>query len=261
VSPSGRWGRLAIGAVSAVGAGAAGAAVVLHLGRTAGSTRAERRRPLPGDELVARPTVVTTHAVTIDAPPEDVWPWLVQMGYHRGGWYTAPWVDRYLFRMRNPSADRVVPELQDLAVGDIVPDGPPGTAWYVVDQIEPERWLVLHSTTHDAPWRGRRGVWVDWTWSFVLEPRAGGSAGDATRLLVRARIGAGPWWLRLVCRYGMVPADLVMSRSQRRGIRRRAERLRRQRTAGAAGLGAGRRARPGRGSPRPTPASPAATTS
>jgi hypothetical protein len=63
-------------------------------------------------------------------------------------------------------------------------------------------------------------VWVDWTWTFVVDRR-----GDATRMLVRARIGCGPWWLRLLCRVGIVPADLVMSASQRRGIRRRAEAL------------------------------------
>jgi hypothetical protein len=73
------------------------------LGRTSGSTRAERRRRLPGDELVDRPTVVTNHAVTVPAPPTQVWPWLVQMGWHRGGWYTARWVDRLLFGQTGPA--------------------------------------------------------------------------------------------------------------------------------------------------------------
>jgi hypothetical protein len=88
----------------AVGAVAAGQ----WLGRTSGSTRAERRRPLPGDELVDHPVLVTNHAVTIPAPPERVWPWLVQMGWHRGGWYTARWVDRLLFPANRPSATELV---------------------------------------------------------------------------------------------------------------------------------------------------------
>src|SRR5829696_8141190 len=87
------------------------------LGRTYGATRAERRRSLPGDGLCADPQIVTTHAVTIDAPPEHVWPWLVQMGWGRGQWYTARWVDRLLFPDNGPSADVLVPEWQHLAVG------------------------------------------------------------------------------------------------------------------------------------------------
>jgi hypothetical protein len=59
------------------------------LGRTWGSTRAERRRRLPGDEIVSNPSILTTHATTIDAPPSAVWPWLIQMGWHQGGWYRS----------------------------------------------------------------------------------------------------------------------------------------------------------------------------
>jgi hypothetical protein len=69
-------------------------AVSQWLGRTAGSTQAERRQPLPGDELIDHPTVVTNHAATIPVPPDQVWPWLVQMGWHRGGWYTPRFIDR-----------------------------------------------------------------------------------------------------------------------------------------------------------------------
>jgi len=117
-----------------VGAVAAGQ----WLGRTAGSTQAERRQVLPGDELVDHPTVVTNHAITIPAPPDRVWPWLVQMGWHRGGWYTARWVDRLLFPANWPSATELVPELQrPLAIGDRIPDGPPDTAWFVVEHVNP----------------------------------------------------------------------------------------------------------------------------
>ena len=99
--------------------------MLLRLGRAYGSTAEERARPLPGDQIVTNPHVVTDHAVTIDAPPDCVWPWLVQMGWGRGGWYTARWVDRLLFPANGPSADRIIPELQHLRVGDFIPDGPP----------------------------------------------------------------------------------------------------------------------------------------
>jgi hypothetical protein len=90
-----RRGRVSAAAGFGVGAGA-GFAVLHRLGGTWGSTRRERASRMPGDEIVRKPFGKTMHAVTIEAPPERVWPWLVQMGYHRGGWYTYPWVDRWI---------------------------------------------------------------------------------------------------------------------------------------------------------------------
>src|SRR4029079_10342881 len=119
------------------------------LGRTAGATRDERRRRLPADALTRHPLAVTTHAATIEAPPEQVWPWLVQMGWHRGGWYTARWVDRMLFPENAPSAERIVPEFQHLSIGAGVPDGRPDTGCgFTVAVLEPGRHLVLHSSEH-----------------------------------------------------------------------------------------------------------------
>jgi len=148
---------------------------LVRLGRSHGSTRDERRASLPGDGLVREPTAVTDHAITIDAPPERVWPWLVQMGWGRGGWYTARWVDRLLFPANGPSAERLVPELQRLAVGDRVPDGAPeAECAFVVERLEPGRALVLRSTTHlPLAWRRRGTAAMDW-WSvstIVLRPR------------------------------------------------------------------------------------------
>ena len=113
--------RAVAGIAAAVGAYGA----LQWLGHTAGATRDERRRRLPGDDVCAHPQIVTTHATTIDAPPEAVWPWLVQMGWGRAQWYTARWVDRLLFPANGPSADRIVPELQHIAVDDRILDGPP----------------------------------------------------------------------------------------------------------------------------------------
>jgi hypothetical protein len=194
------------------------------LGRTAGSARAERRQLLPGDDLVDNPTVVTNHAVTIPAPPEQVWPWLVQMGWHRGGWYTARWVDRLVFPANWPSATRLISELQrPLQAGDHIPDGPPGTAWFVVEHVDPPHLLVLHSTTHlPASWRARLGASIDWTWTFTLTPtREGG-----TRLLLRVRGQTRPWWLTAAYVAALVPADFVMAHGMLAGISLRVQAVR-----------------------------------
>ncbi|MGZ4190639.1 MAG: SRPBCC family protein [Actinomycetota bacterium] len=208
-----RW--VAIMSGGAVAFGTAYAA-----GRSWGATRAEQRATLPGDDLVEHASGVTTHAITIAAPPNEVWPWMVQMGYHRGGWYTYPWVDRYIWHIDNPSADRIVPELQDVRVGSIIPDGEPGTAWYVVERIERDRLLVLRSSTHIPREIRERYPWlmIDWTWTFFLEP-----LGDRTRLIVRARAHCEPLILRALFHLMIVPSDFVMERSMLRGIKARAQ--------------------------------------
>jgi hypothetical protein len=201
---------------------AGGYAGLQWLGRTYGATRTERRRPLPGDGLCADPHIVTTHAVTIDAAPEHVWPWLVQVGWGRGQWYTARWVDRLLFPNNGPSADVLVPELQRLAVGDRILDGPPeAQCSFVVDALEPPRHLVLHSTEHLPPgWAEQFGACIDWTWAFALDPVDGGR----TRFVFRTRVRLRPWWVTAFYWAVIVPADFVMSRQMLRGVTARAER-------------------------------------
>jgi hypothetical protein len=206
------------------GALAAGAAVetaLVYLGRTYGSTASERATPIPGDDLVSNPVVVTNHAITIDAPPDNVWPWLVQMGWGRAGWYTARWVDRFLFPANGPSATEILPEHQGLEVGDFVPDGPPETkCGFTVKELIPNRALVLHSTSHlPASWRDT--VVLDWSWAFHLTI----DDGRRTRYLFRSRWTTSPWWLTLGGRLGIVPADFVMSRDHLHGLKQRAEEL------------------------------------
>jgi hypothetical protein len=203
-----------LAAVTALGA----AGFIHEFGRRWGATREEFRGPMAGDGIVSRAKGQTTHAITMKAAAEDVWPWLVQMGCQRAGWYTYPWVDRYLWHIDNPSAARIIAELQDLSVGDVVPDGEPGTAIYRVVKFDAPRSLVLHSTSHvPRPLRGR--MTADWTWAYELHELDP----TITRLLLRVRVTFAPWWVRLLYDGMTVPSDFVMARSMLRGIARRAE--------------------------------------
>lgn len=208
--------------VAATAAAVAAYAWLQWLGRTAGATREERRSRLPGDELVREPMVVTTHAATIAAPPRRIWPWLVQMGWHRGAFYTARWVDRLLFPANWPSAERLLSEWQGLGVGDTVPDGAPETECeFVVAELEENRQLVLHSTRHLPPsWRRDHGAWIDWSWAFVWRDLGDGR----TRFVFRSRLRAGPWWVAAAFWALIIPADVVMARQMLRGVAVRAER-------------------------------------
>jgi hypothetical protein len=194
------------------------AAAIDRYGKRSGATRSEVRATLPGDELVPSPRWQSTRAITIDAPPDAVWPWIVQMGFpsHRAGWYTPHWLDRLMWNIEARSADRIVPELQQLAVGDRVPDSEDWSVFFTVAEVEPGRALVLRSSRHLLPpYRA-----VDFTWAFILrDTRAG------TRLLIRARTSYEPAWPRplivlfvwLVIGLG----DLVNASAMLRGIRAR----------------------------------------
>ena len=201
---------------------AAGYATLQWLGRTSGSTPAERAAALPGDDLVRHPQFRTDHAITIEAPPAAVWPWLVQMGWHRGGWYTARWVDWLLFHDNEPAAEQINPAWQDLAIGDHILDGAPETeCYFVVEGLEPERHLVLHSRSHLPPnFRDRHGASIDWTWVFSLTALGGGR----TRFHFRSRARLAPRWLAAGYWLVLIPADHVMARQMLRGVRRRATR-------------------------------------
>lgn len=194
--------------------------VLIQLGRAHGSTPEERAAVLPGDDIIPIVKVQTDHAVTIDAPPSAVWPWLVQMGWGRAGWYTARWVDRLLFPANGPSADRVVAELQDIGIGTFIPDGPPETECGLhVVELHHERALVLRSNSHlPMSWRDR--AQLDWTWAFVLTAL---DEGQRTRYHFRSRWVTEPWWFSAVGLLGVVPADFVMARDHLSGVKRRAE--------------------------------------
>ena len=179
---------------------------------TWGASAEEAARCLPGDELLEPAGVVATRAIEIDAPPSAIWPWLVQMGPGRGGAYTYDWIEN-VFGLDMHSADRIVPEWQQLDVGDVLRNKE-GELGMRVEILEPER--VLSS-------RSEAG---DWVWTFVLEPRNG-----STRLISRNRISMGG--AAAGQRLGMLlmePGSLVMERKMLLGIKQRAERLARERS-------------------------------
>jgi hypothetical protein len=216
MSPTTLSVALAGSVVTAAWAGAS------YLGRTWGSTREERRRRLPGDDLVPDAVMGGDHAITIHATPPEIWPWLVQMGWRRGGWYTYRWVDRLLFPQNAPSADHIVPEFQDLHTGDRIPDGPPELGcFFVVEELDPGHHLVLRSTTHLPPrLMNKNGVAMNWTWTFALEPFDPAE----TRFHFRWRAAMRPLWLRLIYQVVVMPADFVMGRSMCLGLKTRVER-------------------------------------
>lgn len=175
-----------------------------------GATEAEIARRLPGDELVAAAHTVSTRAVGIDAPPSDVWPWLVQMGDGRGGLYSYDALNRLFGYTSGPSATTVLAEHQGLAVGDVIPLGR-GPDWPVAI-LELERSLVLEPVPGEV------------SWCFALEPRGAG-----TRLVSRVRVGVGPpWALRALGPVVDLPW-FAMERRMLRGVATRAEGLARER--------------------------------
>ncbi len=213
-------------------AGVSGAYVLRRLGMRWGATDDEVHGPLPDDDLVPHPMLETTHAISINASRADIWPWLVQMGYDRGWWYTDArwyqWVDKYIWRTSHPaSPDHIIPELQHLEVGDTILDGPPGTAFFTVATFEPEHVLALFSTTHIlfmAPASMRNdpkfGLHGEFSWVFILDEKEEG----ITRLIVRTRASYEPKMFRMLTMPMLFPADFLMARMMLQTIKQRVER-------------------------------------
>jgi len=174
------------------------------------ATPAERAKTLPGDDLIPQPIGAVNHAITIRRSPHDVWPWLAQMGAGRAGWYAYDFIDNG----RHPSAERLLPEYQNISVGSVLPAIPGAKDVFVVAECEPDRSLVLS-------WRLPNGRYQT-TWAFVLEH----TQPDQTRLIVRGRVASGyrpyglPQWFALST--GRI-AHFIMQRKQLLGIARRAE--------------------------------------
>jgi hypothetical protein len=197
--------ELVLGAIGGVAALSAYAFLVRPWHLRWGATDEEVNMPLPGDEFIEDPKLNATHAITINAPATDVWPWLVQLGQRRGGFYSYTWLEN-LVGCEMHNANRIVPEWQDLKVGDEVwlhPKAPP----LRVLAIEPGRAIVLEKC-----------------WSFILHP----IDENTTRLIIRGRGEFNPdlknGLLNLLLWRGIFePAHFIMERKMLLGIKQRAE--------------------------------------
>lgn len=169
-----------------------------------GATDAEVARALPGDDFVSHPTFNATRAVTVNAPPEKIWPWLVQIGLGRAGWYSYDWIDN----LSRPSARRILPEFQELKPGDLIPVSPDGKQGFKVHTVEPGRYMI---------W-GEPG---EMSWLWYLDP----VSPSETRLLTRIRIKYD--WTSPTMAFFLVTdvGDIVMMRKCLLGIKERAEAL------------------------------------
>jgi Polyketide cyclase / dehydrase and lipid transport len=177
-----------------------------------GATPAEVGRTMAGDDIVPRPWFEATRAVTIDAAPEHVWPWLVQMGaFTRAGWYSYDALDN----KGVPSSEVVVPELQDIRVGDVMLLSEDGGG-FTVEAVDPGRTLVL----------GVRDGGGAISTTYQLEPLPGGRTRLVHRIRHRIR-PRSPGQVFLVV--AMDVGELLMARRSLLGIKDRAERRARAR--------------------------------
>ena len=192
------WLGLAIGALGIIAVLVAYRLWIQPWQHRWGATDQELHRAMPGDDLLPD-AATTTRAITIAAPPEQVWPWLVQLGYGRAGWYSYDWIDNN----GQPSADRIIPELQQLRVGDqilMLPGMGPR-----VRELQPNRYFVAGDQ--------KGGIWC-----LALSPAVGGC-----RLVSRWRVDwpltpATAFWILL-----SDPGAFIMERKMLKGIRFRAE--------------------------------------
>lgn len=202
-----------------LGIGAAGAAYALavrpwHL--RWGASDEELTMPLPGDEVKPDAGINITHAITIDAPPEAVWRWLIQIGQGRGGFFSYDWIEN-LFDLEIHNVYEVKRELQELKIGDFVRAAHKGwlggrfddkAGWFVTD-LEPNRHLVLRDKIELG------------SWSFILRPLPD----NKTRFIIRARGDRPASLLRWMFHLSVFePAHFIMERKMMLTLKELAER-------------------------------------
>lgn len=172
-----------------------------------GATDDEIAATLRGDDLVPSPRITYTRAISIEATPAEIYPWIVQLGAERGGMYSYEWFETNVLRCELINADRIHEEWQNLKVGDQVKmcPGSSGPPPYEVAILEPKRVIVLGHQD--------QGTWVE-VWQFILLPQADGS----TRLVLRSRNAAEGWFWDVIR-----PGEFIMARGMLLGIKQRAE--------------------------------------
>ncbi|MEY2975504.1 MAG: hypothetical protein RIR49_1924 [Actinomycetota bacterium] len=167
-----------------------------------GATGDEISGPMPGDDLVTDPMLVATRSITLDASPDDVFPWLRQMGFGRAGWYSYDWLDN----LGRRSATRVHPEWQDVNAGDAIPGGPID---FTAVTVEPPHALVLALVN----------ARIAFTLAYRLDPV---SRADRTRVVTRVRSRIDVPGGSAMARRLLGPGDGIMLRKQLLTLSRRA---------------------------------------
>lgn len=192
-----------------------------------GATEDELYSLLPGDELVPHPTWSFTHAVTIHTDPDGIWPWLVQWGYGRGGFYSYDWLDSLLGATGVRSAERVLVEYQQIKPGDTLPVAPGGQG-LVVERVEEERYILLSNRLELKTMQPfslkdpRPEEYINLSWLWYLQP----VIGCRTRLISRVRV---EMVVRPEQRFSLwvgeplKPGSAFMDWGMLQGIKRRAE--------------------------------------
>ncbi len=187
-----------------------------------GATQEEINRRWPGDELTPGSRAGCTRAITINAPTSKVWPWIMQIGQDRAGYYSYTALEN-LFRAEMHNTYRIVPEWQERHVGDTFWMAPRyrygGEARMVVARLEPERALVLVNP-QDAESAIEHGYAPHGSWTFLLEP----IDCNTTRLVMRGVDGEqGPPWGAVAGFLFWQPAHFIMERKMMRTIKALAE--------------------------------------
>jgi hypothetical protein len=170
-----------------------------------GAADGEINRAMPGDDIVGKPTFNATRAVTINASAECIYPWIVQMGMTRAGWYSYDILDNLARR----SAERILPEHQNLQIGDAIPMSPDGKQGMYVHNFRENHWMLWWDKIGDS----------SWVWEIYPDGE------NASRLVTRVRVKYR--WLSPVVLFNLLIEffDIVMMRKCMLGIKRRAEKL------------------------------------
>jgi len=170
-----------------------------------GATDIEIKRTMPGDEIVARPTFNATRSVSINAIAENIYPWIIQMGVTRAGWYSYDLLDNLAKR----SAEVILPEYQNIKIGDVVPLSPDGKQGMLVKEFKKNEWML---------WWDKKG---DSTWVWGIYPE-----GESTfRLITRVRVKYRFFSVAILFNLLIEFFDIWMMRKCMLGIKKRAEKL------------------------------------
>ena len=170
-----------------------------------GATDEEVERAMPGDNIVDKPSFNATRAVTINAPAENIYPWIVQMGVNRAGWYSYDLLDN----LARPSAEVILPEHQNIQVGDLIPMSPDGKQGIWVKEFSNAEWML---------WWDKIG---DNSWVWVIYPEGESRSRLVTRVRVKYRWFSPAILFNLIIEF----FDILMMHKCMLGIKRRAEAL------------------------------------